>query len=147
MHNEQTALEPFPPAAQSDWFLQRLASLANDDGLEVGITLQVSGLLVSGVLVSGAAYFQAIAENFSQGLAAHAELARAMKDGIGSFSGVYAQSAASATPPLPQYLHLKNAQFFNTAGAPIPENQRVWWRGRVSEVGGFTIGQLQGPTS
>jgi hypothetical protein len=144
MQTEQTALEPFPPAAQSDWFLQRLASLANDDGIEVGITLQVSGLLVSGVLVSGAAYFQAIAENFSEGLAAHADLAQAMKEGIGSFSGVYAKGESASAPPLPQYLHLKNAQFFNTAGVPIPENQRVWWRGRVSEVGGFTIGQLQG---
>lgn len=144
MPTEQTALEPFPPAAQSDWFLQRLASLANDEGLEVGITLQVSGLLVSGVLVSGAAYFQAVAENFSEGLAAHSDLAQAMKKGIGSFSGVYTKGEGDAAPPLPQYLHLKNAQFFNTAGAPIPENQRVWWRGRVSEVGGFTIGQLQG---
>lgn len=143
MHT-QTALEPFPPAAQSDWFLQRLASLVNDDELEIGITLQVSGLLVSGVLVSGAAYFQAIAQNFSEGLSAHADFAQAMKDGIGSFSGVYAQGGTSAAPPLPQYLHLKNAQFFNTAGVPIPENQRVWWRGRVSEVGGFTIGQLHG---
>lgn len=147
MPTEQPALEPFPPAAPSDWFLQRLASLANDDGLEIGITLQVSGLLVSGVLVSGAAYFQAIAQNFSEGLAAHADLAQAMKDGIGSFSGVYEKGTSNAAPPLPQYLHLKNAQFFNTAGAPIPENQRVWWRGRVSEVGGFTIGQLQGPNT
>jgi len=146
MPTQHTALEPFPPAAQSDWFLQRLASFANEHGLEMGITLQVSGLLVSGTLVSGARYFEAIAENFSQGLARHADLARVMKEGVASFAEVYAD-VGGTTPPLPQYLHLKDAQFFSTTGTPVPENQRVWWRGRVSEIGGFTIGQLQRPSS
>jgi hypothetical protein len=145
MSNEHTPLEPFPPAAQSDWFLQRLASFANEHGLEIGITLQVSGLLVSGILVSGARYFEAIAENFSHGLTSHADLARVMKEGVASFAEVYARDTGATTPPLPQYLHLKEAQFFSTSGVPVPENQRVWWRGRVSEVGGFTVGQLQRP--
>lgn len=145
MQEEHTTLEPFPPVAQSDWFLQRLASFANHEGFEIGITLQVSGLLVSGVLVSGARYFEAIAEDFKQGLAAHEELAAIVQEGIASFAEIYAEEGGEdAAPPLPQYLHLRDAQFFSTAGTPIPGNQRVWWRGRVSEVGGFTIGQLAG---
>lgn len=49
-------------AAPLDWFLQSLVNMANTDSLQIGITLQVSGLLVSGVLVGGKAYFEGFAE-------------------------------------------------------------------------------------
>jgi hypothetical protein len=44
----------------------------------------------------------------------------------------------------PNYIHLKEAKFFlpSGAGKPIPANQGVWWRGRLSEVSGFILGSL-----
>jgi hypothetical protein len=102
------AAPPTLPLSQApDWLLQHLVALVTDGPLEMGITLQVGGLLVSGKLVSGARYFEAAAR------------------------------------PLPHYIHLTDTKFFSTAGDPVPAGKGVWWRGRIAEVGGFTLGQLQ----
>ncbi|MBP0716154.1 hypothetical protein J8I33_22850 [Burkholderia sp. AcTa6-5] len=44
--------------------------------------------------------------------------------------------------PPPQYIHIKGARFFSNSGNPIPGNGGVWWRGRISEVDGFCLGEL-----
>lgn len=129
-----------PPSAQPDWFLQLFVNMANDTGLSMDITLQVSGFLVSGHLVGGRDYFDGMGEEF----------ARSIPDGEPlkeSFAALrdqhYPKVAAENSPkPGPTFIHLKNARFFNTAGNPIPGNRGVWWRGRLSEVSGFLLGGL-----
>lgn len=44
---ENTSSQAPPPSAITDWFLQLLVSMTNDAMFEIGITLQVSGMLVS----------------------------------------------------------------------------------------------------
>jgi len=36
----------------------------------------------------------------------------------------------------------KNARFYSTDGTPVPSNEGVWWRGRISEISGIVIGIL-----
>ncbi|MGP9499720.1 gas vesicle accessory protein GvpU [Halomonas sp. 86] len=139
MTDETTNAEPAPFAVPHDWFLQSLVNMAND-GIEVGVTLQVSGLLVSGILASGKAYFEGFAEDFSSGLN-DPEAAESVRDSFAKYGEIYKKEGDDAPPP-PQYIHLKNARFFNTSGHPIPGNKGVWWRGRISEVAGFTLGSL-----
>lgn len=139
MTDETTITESTPFAVPHDWFLQSLVSMANN-GVEVGVTLQVSGLLVSGVLAGGKAYFEGFAEDFSSGLN-DPETAKSVRDSFAKYGEIYKNEGDDA-PPLPQYIHLKNARFFNTSGNPIPGNKGVWWRGRISEVAGFTLGSL-----
>lgn len=131
---------------QLDWFLQSLVKLANGiPALEIGITLQVSGMLVSGSLVSGARYFEGFSEEFSSAFTDDG-IADSIKDSYNKFSELYPSGEdKNISSPPPQFIHLKNARFFNTAGSPIPTNRGVWWRGRVSEVGGFSIGSLSAP--
>lgn len=50
------------PDEGKDWFLQLLVDAVNGTTSEIGLTLQVSGLLVSGTLVSGDKYFEGFAE-------------------------------------------------------------------------------------
>lgn len=139
MAEETTNIEPTPFAVPHDWFLQSLVNMAND-GVEVGVTLQVSGLLVSGVLTGGKAYFEGFAEDYSSGLS-DPEAAKTVRDSFAMFGEIYKKDGEDTTPP-PQYIHLKNARFFNTSGNPIPGNKGVWWRGRISEVAGFMLGSL-----
>ena len=139
MTDETTNAEPTPFAVPHDWFLQSLVNMAND-GFEIGVTLQVSGLLVSGVLVGGKAYFEGFAEDFSSGLN-DPVTAEAVRGSFAKYGEIYKKEGDDAPPP-PQYIHLKNARFFNTSGNPIPGNKGVWWRGRISEVAGFTLGSL-----
>ena len=139
MTDETTNPELTPFAVPHDWFLQSLVNMANN-GIEVGVTLQVSGLLVSGVLTGGKAYFEGFAEDFSGGLN-DPEVAESVRSSFAKFGDIYKKEDGDEPPP-PQYIHLKNARFFNTSGNPIPGNKGVWWRGRISEVAGFTLGSL-----
>ena len=126
-----------------DYFLQSLVGLAND-GLEIGITLTVGGFLVSGILVSGKRYFN---DNLAgPGFADHmGESAETIRDYFRSFGSIYddaTNTPEGAPRPLPTFLHLYNARFFHNSGKPIPANRPIWWRGRISEIQGFTIGSL-----
>jgi hypothetical protein len=140
MTYETTNADSTPFAVRHDWFLQSLVDMAND-GIEVGgVTLQVSGLLVSGVLAGGKAYFQGFAEDFASGLD-DPGVAESVRDSFAKHGEIYKKEGDDALP-FPQYIHLRNARFFNTSGNPIPGNKGVWWRGRISEVAGFTLGSL-----
>jgi hypothetical protein len=144
-HATAAATATLPPLSLApDWLLQHLVALVTDGPLEMGITLQVSGLLVSGKLVSGARYFEGIASDFAHGLAAHPQVAKSLRQSFEEFGKlIYEGDAATSARPLPHYIHLTDTKFFSTAGDPIPAGKGVWWRGRIAEVGGFTLGQLQ----
>ncbi len=143
MTTEEQDLNPLPQTSQNDWFLQTLVNMANNSSLEFGITLQVSGMLVSGNLVNGKVYFEGFAADFASPFANDPETAESIKKSFSQFGEVYTHEGDDqADRPLPQYVHLKDARFFNTAGKPIPGNKGVWWRGRICEVGGFSLGSL-----
>jgi hypothetical protein len=136
-----------PQAAQTDWFLQTLVRMINNFDMEIGMTLQVSGMLVSGSLVSGKKYFDGFATDFSSPFSESPETAASIRSSFASYGEVYAKDEENGEDqPLPQYIHLKQARFFNTSGNPIPGNTGVWWRGRIGEVGGFSLGSLSAST-
>ena len=135
---------------EADSFLQRLVNMVNKGGMEVSITLQVSGLLVSGMLVSQSKYFEGFSLDFATGL----NVKESEKTLLKAFSrsddtsvkhdplAGYAGREPNPIIPMPSYIHLKNAKFFNPSGNPIPGNRGVWWRGRLSKVAGFILGTL-----
>jgi len=126
-----------PPLDQLDWFLQTLVGMVNRNlGVEVGVTLQVSGLLVSGLLTSGASYFEGIANDIAAGFQ-ETQDSDAIKQAFVGYADLYKRPS-----PTTAYLHLKEARFFDPAGTPIPTHRGVWWRGRLSEVSGFVLGTL-----
>jgi hypothetical protein len=133
-----------PLSQGPDWLLQHLVALVTDGPLEIGMTLQVGGFLVSGKLVSGARYFEGIASDFAHGLAAYPQVAQSVRASFEEFGKlIYEGNAGPSARPLPHYIHLTDTKFFSTAGEPVPAGKGVWWRGRISEVGGFALGQLQ----
>lgn len=123
---------------EKDWFLQDLIEIANSGKMSFDITLTVGGFLVSGTLIGGKEYFEGFGEEFSFGLKGDA--AKKVKAAFAKNGEVY--SSATSPSMLPSYIHLKNAHFFHTSGTPVPENRGVWWRGRVSEIAGFSLGAL-----
>lgn len=132
-----------PLTVETDWLLQSLVSTANEAGLQIGITLQVSGMLVSGILISGKQYFEGFSNELSAFFIKNPEEANAIKASFSAFDEIYDQRNEEAPDRFdPQYIHLKDARYFNTAGNPIPGNRGLWWRGRICEVGGFTLGNL-----
>lgn len=133
-------------ANNKDWFLESLVTTVNNTGLEIGITLQMDGFLVSGFLVNGGKYFEGFSNEFISETAAHFgndEALDAIQQAFNTYAGMYApKEGEEAAADKANYIHLQDARFFNTNGAPIPNNRGMWWRGRLSEVNGFILGTL-----
>ena len=125
-----------------DWFLQTLVGMVNHHGISFGITLNVSGFLISGTLIGGKAYFDGIGTEFSTGF--EAQIAENIKESFAKYGENLYSNKEKNDDNIPiGYIHLKDAKFYNTNGNPIPGNRGVWWRGRLNEVSGFMLGQLQ----
>jgi len=128
--------------SRQDWFLQSIVSMVNGTDLEIGIILAVNGILISGNLVSGHWYFEGV----------NSDLVRAFRDRdkVTHIEPLYRRYGYIYPTPVfeedsqlpPTYIHLKNARFFHGTGTPLSHESGVWWRGRICEVDGFTLGSL-----
>jgi hypothetical protein len=127
------------PAQPADWFLQFLISHVNETKFEFGVTLQMGGLLVTGFLVAGDQYFEGFANQFT-GMISNADAAASYRNAFAEAGKTYTEPAAENAAP-PQYIHLRDARFFNTKGEPIVATG-VWWRGRTSQIDGYVLGSL-----
>lgn len=126
-----------------DNFLQSLVSIVNQTNTSIGVTLNVGGLIIIGELVSVKSYFEGVAREM---ISAHADYAT--KDAFQqSFKQICAQheppsaEAANENKQLPVFIHLKNAKIFLASGLAIPTDKGIWWRGHLSAVDGFSLGQ------
>jgi hypothetical protein len=125
-----------------DWLLEMLVALVDAQSVSVNITLSVGGSLVSGKLVSGKEYFNSFAEQVSSGfkdMGVSEATAKIMREQLAQPGEVF--HGESTDPKLknkPNYLHLKNARIIS--GTASYASQSTWWRGRLSAVEGFFLG-------
>lgn len=128
-----------------DWLLRVLVNLANKK-VEIGITLHVGGLLVSGMVAPGAAYLEAISKDLTDGFRRSLPGADFnLGDVIAPAKELYANAdETSVFENVPGYIHIRNARIYGPGGGnPIPGNRGMWWRGRISEISGFSLGELR----
>lgn len=139
------------PAPDVDWFLQNLVHLANNQVLDMPITLHVGGVVVTGTLISGRAYFEQLSELLAGGLPLW--LGEAKEDIRKAFSlpaDIYPRGSVEEreargedtrlTNP-GQFIHLKDARFV-IGEALVPKTQPVLWRGRLASVDGWVLGSM-----
>jgi hypothetical protein len=142
MSNNEATLEHLHQE-DGDWFLQSLVETINGSEAELGITVQVGGLLVSGQLISGHRWFEAFAEQIASGVA-DAEGREDVRAAYASYADVYrGEHSDLDETPLPQYIHLRDARYFGSDGAAVPSSQGVLWRGRIACVAGFHLGRFE----
>jgi hypothetical protein len=134
---------PFP-APQVDGFLQSLVDLMNRTPLEVGITLSVNGLTISGMMISGRRYFEMLGDSVASSLTDQPTIAESLRQYCSMPASLYpaAGETADADRPPPFFIHLRDARIFHNSGAPLPTNQGVLWRGKLTDVSGFFIGSM-----
>lgn len=128
---------------KKDWFIQFLVNLANKDNFELDITLTVGGVLISGTLTGVRNYFDELGEYFATPFTSDHngdEVSTIFKE-IGERCKCVSPAEQTETP---SYIHLKNVTFFNSEGKPMADRSGVWWRGRISEIQGFSPGKLAG---
>lgn len=123
-----------------DWFLQFLVNMANKNEFELELTLTVGGFLITGTLASVRQYFDELGAYFASPFASGTNSEEIMKTfkKIGDQCSCVSPSEQTETP---SYIHLKNARYHDAQGRSIPESQGHWWRGRISEVQGFSPGK------
>ena len=113
--------------------------------MRVPVTLQLSGLTVSGVTIDGPDYFRRLGDLVAEGMQTGnlSNAADSMREYFARYTEIYAPAEGEAgEPPQPaHYIHLENARFWGTDGQTI-NSQGALWRGRLSEVSGFFIGEL-----
>ncbi|RQZ14056.1 gas vesicle protein [Burkholderia sp. Bp9031] len=128
--------EPIDRPPPIDWTLKFLVDLANNHGVEMGVILTIGGSVVTGTLIGGKKYFEELADKVGNAWPGSAEVKEEMRK-------VFAQPASlyeNGGPPSASYIHLKDAKFVQPT-AVFPAHG-ILWRGRLSEVSGFSIGSL-----
>lgn len=141
--NNEVDISTTVGADNRDWFLSTIISSVNGNDTEIPITLNTGGFLVSGLLISGHKYFDGLAELLTEN-SKNVKLVNVLKEGFSKLGEtLYNQNKdAEIKNRGINYIHLRNAKFFNTNSNPIPGNQGVFWRGRLSEISGFCLGIL-----
>ncbi len=114
-----------------DWYLQKLVEDVNTADSEMGIMIISGGIIISGDLISNKKYFSIILEILEDTIKDR-EVLESVREQYNSYKD-------SSKPA--QYIHFNNAQFFDISGKRLPQNT-IQWRGRLSEVSGFSIGKL-----
>jgi hypothetical protein len=144
---EDSALQPsiFNQPDGTDWFLAWLISLANGYGLEQGITLSVGGASVTGLLISGRDYFTEIGSVIEQGNfhGAAETLRPVLALAYSQWSQVYPKIDTGHAEPIERstYIHLRRARIVTSDGKEMPPAGGLW-RGKLSAVEGFMLGEL-----
>jgi hypothetical protein len=135
--------------AEPDSVLALLVDVINrTGGLEVGVTLHVSGTLVSGSLVSGRAYFDLVHERVVGDGEDEGGVRAALGGVFERFSESYRDREGTRDddedPPAPfrrtVYVHLRDAKVYapgteGTIGVDL-------WRGRLTHLSGWSMGTL-----
>ena len=125
-------------SATLDWLLQGLVDATNNSDMRLSVTLEANGLLVSGKLVSAKDYVAGVVTELNEvGAANVAQLFKTIADLAYSDEQI-----AARAQELPTFIHLKDARYFHQSGSALPANKPVFWRGRLTEISGFFLGQL-----
>ena len=119
----------------TDPLLQWLVGLTNSNNSTFAVTLTVGGNLVSGMLISLDEYLNQYATQISAQIG-HEESAAVIRDQVLSW-----KPAQNEENPVPQLIHLKDAEVFTSNGMPIAPGGTLW-RGKISSVDGFNLGRL-----
>jgi hypothetical protein len=129
------------PIGTDDAIILMFLSLIEGDGIEVDLTLNISGAVVSGTLIGPSAYYEGIIESFKK--LEDNTMSKILNKKFNDLKEAYLNQKQeqddkenSAT-----FIHLKKARYLDTYGQPIT-NSTTWWRGRISSIDGFSFNSL-----
>jgi hypothetical protein len=147
---EDDAYDESGSAPEFDWVLERLVREANRFDLQVGITFTVSGSVITGTLVGVRRFLNAYAEVAqrvyrdgaarARARAYYAELGATLERQTNE-EALLEEQGRGAAPPA-RFVHLVNARYL-PATRDLPADGGFLWRGRLSQVDGFSLGTVE----
>ena len=138
--NELSAENPYTDTG--DLFLRSLISIVNNTNHSFGITLITSGMTISGSIISAHYYFSYYSDALLK-ISDKNERNKHFQSLINRFKHFYTKGKETDVKSSTDFIHLKDAFFFNANGKPVSNRKGVWWRGRLIEISGFSIGRLK----
>lgn len=134
-----------PEATQQvgDRLLVTFVAMANNAEIQLraSITLTVGGLLVSGTLIGLSEYVERLGEQVLSSAAPDTH--EGWRQLFDSWSET-AREASEDTGTDPSFVHLADVQHFSPGQRPIPSGAPFpVWRGRLTEIDGWSMGALQ----
>ncbi|MGG3927286.1 hypothetical protein ABET51_14965 [Metabacillus fastidiosus] len=125
-----------------DGVLIKLLSLINEDelGIEIEVTLTVSGTHISGIIINPITYFEGALQSI-QHIKDHT-LQRILTNQFEKLKEEYIKEKEDSEDEefAPNFIHLKDAVFHTAAGQMLHQNCPIWWRGKISSIDGFSLG-------
>ncbi|WP_031165981.1 hypothetical protein [Streptosporangium roseum] len=137
--------------SEPDWALQALVGAIDHTRTYNSITVTVNGTVITGVLISAEEYAANVAQQMRK---AHNIESKDIK-GIDALfdrivedarekreqheAAVEADDESLSSGP-PHFLHLREA--IPVTGSEVPQGEGGWWRIRISDVSGWTLGQI-----
>lgn len=124
----------------SDDVLRVLARLAQESGVEMGITVAVGGGLVSGVLIAREKWLDKYVLAYSASDEQGQAVARRLREAFQSEDLTEQEN----TPFSYHYLHLQDAQVVQ-GSTGLPADRAGFWRVRLDAVTGWSPGTMRAP--
>lgn len=139
------AVQPVEVVGNQDWFLTQMIETVINRGVEIGVTLTVGGSVVSGMLISGKTYFEELGELLTGASKAEGDVASALGEAWPAYAQLYEKPEGAGDDwiePPATYIHLRNAYYLMPGSGSLPGKPGMLWRGRISSVDGFSIGNI-----
>ncbi|PSN11762.1 hypothetical protein C7271_24235 [filamentous cyanobacterium CCP5] len=124
-----------------DKALCALVAIPERTNIELGITLSVGGLIISGYLVSEEAYFLQMMDIIGR-TKAEADVRDTLKDFLDQLRKGLKAKDDDEKIRMPQFVHLRSAKMYPSQGHGMPTQGQALWRGRISSVDGFSLGEM-----
>jgi hypothetical protein len=128
--------------AQKYPMLQALAEVAERSPLELGVTLNIKGLIITGFIISQSNYFESLISGLKD-----TDQDSEIKDSLLEFlSGLKEKLAAKSeqknSHEFPRFIHLRNVKIYPSEGRGMPTYGDALWRGIIDSVDGFSLGEM-----
>ncbi|MEC2074080.1 gas vesicle accessory protein GvpU [Alkalihalophilus marmarensis] len=123
-----------------DAVMQMLLDLSDQDGIEIGITLNMNGTVIAGKLISPQMYYEGLilsAENVTNSTLRQV-LHKKFSDLKESFLSERQEQEKSDKEMVLTFIHLRDASYLPSSSNSISHSE-AWWRGRIDSIDGFSI--------
>lgn len=128
-------------ASQVDELLKSLVMVSEKTSVEIGITLNVNGLLITGFLISQESYFDKLTQRI-QSTESDSEAASTLVDFLKQLKHTLLEKSSDEKNGLLPFIHLRDAKIYPSEGEGMPSFGHALWRGDIRAVNGFSLGEM-----
>ena len=132
--------------ADNDWLLENIVQFLVNNGVSIGLTLTFGGTTISGMAISGEAFFGKLADSVKTAKGpSEPSFLNFLSEHFAAYKEVYQKPVDASEDyvgPKAAYIHLENAYIIAPGQIAMPGSPGMLWRGKISDVSGFSLGNI-----